>query len=56
VKCSLCEEEAVGMVAKYWCTMHGEIMAYEFRCKKHIHKKYIDFEQVNWKELGTEIP
>lgn len=52
MKCSMCNEEAIGMTAIYWCTMHGEILGYEFRCKKHMHIKYVRLKQVNWYEIG----
>jgi len=35
MKCSKCDNEAVGMIATIWCSRGGEILAYEFRCNKH---------------------
>jgi len=48
MKCSKCNDEAVGMYATIWCSRGGEILAYEFRCKKH---NKVELEIKNWSEL-----
>jgi len=38
MKCSICENEAIGFVAVADENFHGFMVAYEFRCKEHMKK------------------